>query len=77
MLLAGCAEEPPPDATAQAEVETTPEDAAPTPAVPYRLTIEGVEDAALRALLNRGVGDAATDRSAAAQPDQVAPARRG
>ena len=52
-LLAGCAEEPATDTTAQAKVETTPEGAAPAPQVPYQLTIEGVEDAALRDLLNQ------------------------
>jgi translocation and assembly module TamA len=53
LLLAGCTEEPVPEAPAQAEVEPTPEGAAPSSeVVPYRLTIEGVADGALRDLLN-------------------------
>ena len=52
LLLAGCTEEPAPEATAQAEVEATPEGVTPTSEVPYQLTIEGVEDATLRDLLN-------------------------
>jgi translocation and assembly module TamA len=52
VLLAGCAESPSSEATAEREVETTPEGTAPAPEVPYQLAIEGVEDAALRDLLN-------------------------
>jgi translocation and assembly module TamA len=53
LLLAGCTEEPAPDAAAQAEAAPSPEGAPPvSEVVPYQLTIEGVEDAALRDLLN-------------------------
>ncbi len=52
VLLAGCGEQSPPAATAQAEVATTPEGAAPGFEVPYQLSIEGVADATLRELLN-------------------------
>jgi translocation and assembly module TamA len=51
ILLAGCAEQPPAEATAQAEADATPQGAAP-PGVPYQVAIEGVEDEPLRALLN-------------------------
>ena len=53
LLLAGCTEEPAPEATAPAEVGPTPEGATPSSeVVPYRLTIEGVADGALRDLLD-------------------------
>lgn len=51
MLVAGCAERPAADPTAQAEDEATPEGPAP-PGVRYRVAIQGVEDEALRELLN-------------------------
>jgi translocation and assembly module TamA len=50
MLVAGCAEPPPADASAQAEADA-PQGAAP-PGMPYQVAIEGVEDEALRELLN-------------------------
>jgi translocation and assembly module TamA len=53
LLLAGCTEEPGPEAPAPAEVEPTLEGAVPpSELVPYGLTIEGVTDAALRDLLD-------------------------
>jgi translocation and assembly module TamA len=52
ILVAGCAERSPSEATVRGEGETTPEGAAPAPEVPYQLTIEGVEDKALRDLLD-------------------------
>ena len=51
MLVTGCADEPSADATPRPEVDDTPEGAA-RPSVPYQVTIEGVEDEALRELLN-------------------------
>ena len=51
ILVGGCAEEPAADPSAQAEADTAPEGAAP-PGVPYQVAIEGVEDEALRALLD-------------------------
>ena len=51
ILAAGCAERPAADATAQAEADTTAEGAAP-PGMPYQVSIEGIEDEALRELLN-------------------------
>jgi translocation and assembly module TamA len=50
LLLAGCAEGPGADATAQAGADATQEGAAP--GVPYQVAIEGVDDDALRELLN-------------------------
>jgi translocation and assembly module TamA len=50
LLLAGCAEGPGADATAQADADATQEAAAP--GVPYQVAIEGVDDDALRELLN-------------------------
>jgi translocation and assembly module TamA len=52
MVLAGCGQESPPAATAQAEVEPAPEGTTPRSEVPYQLAIEGVADATLRDLLN-------------------------
>ena len=49
IFLAGCADGPQ-DATAEAEADVTAEGEAP--GVPYQVAIEGVEDEALRALLN-------------------------
>jgi translocation and assembly module TamA len=51
LLVSGCTEQPGADATAQAEADATAERAAP-PGVPYEVAIEGVEDRALRELLN-------------------------
>ena len=50
ILLAGCAEGPESDAAAQTEADHAPDSAAP-PGVPYQVAIEGVEDDALRELL--------------------------
>ena len=51
MLGGGCADEPVADAPKQTQADTTPDRAAP-PGVPYQVAIEGVEDHALRTLLN-------------------------
>jgi translocation and assembly module TamA len=51
LLVSGCTEPPGADATAQAEADAAPEGAAP-PGVPYQVALEGVEDDALRELLN-------------------------